>query len=125
MMRRHLVDALNTVTERLAGEVSLCLRYYTVTFRGKRVERAVVVGGGAWEPILFDALRRHLSIAVELGEPLRGFEMGPDDTGARSRAGTADLAQAVGLSLKGWCSAAHEEVECVAESEPVREGESS
>jgi type IV pilus assembly protein PilM len=124
-MRRHLVDALNTVTERLAGEVSLCLRYYTVTFRGKRVERAMVAGGGAGEPILFDALRRHLSIAVEVGEPLRGCEVGPDNSGAKGRAGTADLAQAVGLSLKGWCSGGHEEAECVAACEPVREGESS
>lgn len=123
--RRHLVDALNVVTERLAGEVSLCLRYYTVTFRGKRVERAVVAGGGAWEPILFDALRRHLSITVEVGEPLRGFDMGPDSADATGREGTADLALAVGLSLKGWCSPVREEAEGLAESEPVLEGESA
>jgi type IV pilus assembly protein PilM len=124
-MRRHLVDALNTVTERLAGEVSLCLRYYTVTFRGKRVERAVVAGGGAWEPILFDALRRHLSVAVEIGEPLRGFDVGPAGAGVVGREGAADLALAVGLSLKGWCSPVREEAEWGAESEPVLEGESS
>jgi type IV pilus assembly protein PilM len=124
-LRRHVVDALNTVTERLAGEVSLCLRYYTVTFRGKRVERAVVAGGGAGEPILFDALRRHLSIAVEVGEPLRGFAVGPEHTGTRGREGTADLALAVGLSLKGWCSPVRAEAGCVVESEPVLEGESS
>ena len=46
--RRHVVDALNVTSEQLAGEISLCLRYYTVTFRGKRVERAVVAGGGAY-----------------------------------------------------------------------------
>jgi type IV pilus assembly protein PilM len=124
-LRRHVVDALNAVTERLAGEVSLCLRYYTVTFRGKRVERAVVVGGGAGESILFDALRRHLSIAVDVGEPLRGFTAGPDHAGATDGEGTADLALAVGLSLKGWCSPVRVETECVAEPEPVLEGESS
>jgi type IV pilus assembly protein PilM len=124
-MRRHLVDALNIVTERLAGEVSLCLRYYTVTFRGKRVERAVVAGGGAGEPILFDALRRHLSIAVEKGEPLRGFDVGPENAGTMGPTGTADLALAVGLSLKGWCSPVRAETVSEEEPEPVLEGESS
>lgn len=124
-MRRHVVDALNTVAERLAGEVSLCLRYYTVTFRGKRVERAVVAGGGAGEPILLDALRRHLSIAVEVGEPLRGFDVGPDNADVKGRAEAADLALAVGLGLKSWCAPVGEEMSHVAEPEPALEGESS
>jgi type IV pilus assembly protein PilM len=124
-LRRHLVDALNAVTERLAGEVSLCLRYYTVTFRGKRVERAVVAGGGAWEPILFDALRRHLSVAVEAGAPLRGFDTGTEGAGTPDREGAADLALAVGLSLKGWSSPVGAEAEREAEPEPVLEGEAS
>ena len=76
--RRHVIDALNVTSEQLAGEISLCLRYYTVTFRGKRVERAVVAGGGAYEQVLRDALRRHLSVEVEVAEPLRGFEYCPD-----------------------------------------------
>ena len=43
--RRIVVDTLHATAERLAAEISLCLRYYTVTFRGKRVERAVLAGG--------------------------------------------------------------------------------
>jgi type IV pilus assembly protein PilM len=124
-MRRHLVDALNTVSEQLAGEVSLCLRYYTVTFRGKRVERALVAGGGAWEPILLDALRRHLSIAVERAEPLRGFAAGAAGVCAADLEGAADLALAVGLSLKGWCVPAPVETEVAERTEPVLEGKSS
>lgn len=99
--RRPIVDALNVTAEQLVSELSLCLRYYTVTFRGKRVERAVVAGGGAYEQVLRDALRRHLSVGVEVAEPLRGFALeggGIDD----SHGGEfADLALAVGLSLKG------------------------
>lgn len=100
--RRPVVDALNTMADQLAAEISLCLRYYTVTFRGKRVERAVVAGGGAYEQVLRDVVRRHLSVDVEIAEPLRGFECAPGSVEERDRNGSADLALAVGLSLKGW-----------------------
>jgi type IV pilus assembly protein PilM len=100
--RRHVVDALNVTAEQLAGEIALCLRYYTVTFRGKRVEQALVAGGGAYQEILRDVLRRHLSVDVQVGEPLRGFEVPPDPLGPDGSSGVADLALAVGLSLKGW-----------------------
>ncbi len=102
--RRPVVDALNLTAEQLAGEISLCLRYYTVTFRGKRVERAVIAGGGAYEQALRDVLRRHLSVEVEIAEPLRGFDLGK--AGDDGRNGSADLALAVGLSLKGWGASA-------------------
>jgi Tfp pilus assembly PilM family ATPase len=122
--RRHVVDALNLMSEQLAGEISLCLRYYTVTFRGKRVERAIVAGGGAYEQILRDVLRRHLSVEVEVAEPLRGFDVPPDGIDQEGSNGFADLALAVGLSLKGWDSSAAAEGESAARVEPVREGES-
>jgi type IV pilus assembly protein PilM len=120
--RRLVVDALNVTSEQLAGEVSLCLRYYTVTFRGKRVERAVVAGGGAYEQVLRDVLRRHLSVEVEVAEPLRGFELDHDRIDNRGANGFADLALAVGLSLKGWESSLTAPAASAARAEPVREG---
>jgi type IV pilus assembly protein PilM len=120
--RRLVVDALNVTSEQLAGEVSLCLRYYTVTFRGKRVERAVVAGGGAYEQVLRDVLRRHLSVEVEVAEPLRGFELDRDRIDNRGGNGFADLALAVGLSLKGWESSLTAPAESAVRAEPVREG---
>jgi len=117
--RRPIVDALNLMAEHLAGEISLCLRYYTVTFRGKRVERAVVAGGGAYEPVLHDVLRRHLSVEVEIAEPLRGFDLDPAEDPGR---GGADLSLAVGLSLKGWCGSVPDEAPARGR-EPVLEGE--
>ncbi|MEN6428861.1 MAG: pilus assembly protein PilM [Phycisphaerales bacterium] len=122
--RRPVIDALNLMAEQLAGEISLCLRYYTVTFRGKRVERAVVAGGGAYEQVLRDVLRRHLSVDVEIAEPLRGFECGPDALEDRDGNGSADLALAVGLSLKGWgvCVSTRtcdDPLESVLEGEPL------
>jgi len=121
--RRLVVDALNVTSEQLAGEVSLCLRYYTVTFRGKRVERAVVAGGGAYEQVLRDVLRRHLSVEVEVAEPLRGFELDRDRIDNAGTEGFADLALAVGLSLKGWESPLAAPPEAAPVQEPVLEGE--
>ena len=122
--RCHVVDALNRMSEQLAGEISLCLRYYTVTFRGKRVERAVIAGGGAYEQVLRDVLRRHLSVEIEVAEPLRGFDYRPDKTDKEDLNGFADLALAVGLSLKGWNSSLVAERAPRAQLEPVLEGES-
>jgi type IV pilus assembly protein PilM len=120
--RRLVVDALNVTSEQLAGEVSLCLRYYTVTFRGKRVERAVIAGGGAYEPVLRDVLRRHLSVEVEVAEPLRGFDVDRERIDAGGPNGFADLTLAVGLSLKGWESPWAAPAESAALQEPVLEG---
>ena len=123
-MRRHVVDALNVTAEQLAAEVSLCLRYYTVTFRGKRVERTVVAGGGAYEQVLLDVLRRHLSVDVEVAEPLRGFELHQDRIEKDHESQSADLALAVGLTLKGCRDLTSAEINSSAASETVLEGES-
>jgi len=121
--RCHIVDALNRVAEQLAGEVSLCLRYYTVTFRGKRVERAVIAGGGAYDQVLRDVLRRHLSVEMEIAEPLRGFDIGNDKIQRDLGNGSADLALAVGLSLKQSNTSAWVEAEPTEQPVPVLEGE--
>lgn len=121
---RHLVtDALVSAAEQLAKELSLCLRYHTVTFRGKRVERAVVAGGGVHEKVLLDVLQRHLSIAVEPAEPFRGLDLGDIRGSDEASRSSADLALAIGLSLKGrgGSAATGEQVEVV--PEPVLEGE--
>lgn len=99
--RRLVVDTLHTTAERLASEISLCLRYYTVTFRGKRVERAVLAGGGARETALLDVMRHHLAIETEVAAPLRGFDMTRGEGHGDRHDLSAEFALAVGLSLKG------------------------
>jgi type IV pilus assembly protein PilM len=104
--RQVMVDAVSAIAEDLVREISLCLRYYTVTFRGKRVERVVFAGGGAYEDILLNILKRRLAIEIELAQPLRGFDL----TGGRinvnfnsyTRGLFCEWAVAVGLGLKGW-----------------------
>lgn len=123
---RHLVtDALALAAEQLAKELSLCLRYHTVTFRGKRVERALVAGGGAHERVLLDVLQRHLSIAVETAEPLRGLDLENADSGEACSRSSPDLALAIGLSLKGGIPSAVARERSEAPPEPVLEGEQS
>jgi type IV pilus assembly protein PilM len=100
--RQVMVDAIRSVSEELAREISLCFRYYTVTFRGKRVERAVFAGGEAYESILLDVLRRQLAVEIEVAEPFKGFDMTSMKFDACKRSCLCEWAVAVGLSLKGW-----------------------
>ena len=104
--RQAIVDTVGAVAEELTREISLCLRYYTVTFRGKRVGRAFFTGGGAYEYILLDILRRQLAVEIEVAQPLKGFDMsseGKDLNFDSDRRGYfCEWTVAVGLSLKGW-----------------------
>ena len=100
--RQVMVDVIGAVAEELAREISLCFRYYTVTFRGKRVERAVFSGGEAYEKILLNALRRQLTVEIEVAQPLRGVDMTNVNFDSDRRGLLCEWAVAVGLSLKGW-----------------------
>ena len=102
--RQVIVDAISAVADQLAREISLCFRYYTVTFRGKRVERAIFAGGEAYENILLNVLRRHLTVEIEVAQPLKGFDMSSEKINfdGDRRSLLCEWAVAVGLSLKGW-----------------------
>jgi len=104
--RQAIVDAVSAVAEELTREISLCLRYYTVTFRGKRVSRAVFTGGGAYEYILLDVLKRQLAVEIEVAQPLKGFDMSSErknlNFDSDRRGLLCEWSVAVGLSLKGW-----------------------
>ncbi|HRS09640.1 MAG TPA: pilus assembly protein PilM [Sedimentisphaerales bacterium] len=100
--RRLVVDTLHGTAEQLAGEISLCLRYYTVTFRGKRVERALMAGGGVHEEALLSVMRHHLAIETDIAEPLRGFDLTSVGVAMEDLYPAADFSLAVGLCLKGW-----------------------
>ncbi len=100
--RQTMVDAVSSVAEELVREISLCFRYYTVTFRGRRVERAVFSGGEAYERILLNVLRRQLAVEIEVAQPLKGFDMMNVNFDSDRRGLLCEWAVAVGLSLKGW-----------------------
>jgi len=106
--RQVIVDAIGSVAEELAREISLCFRYYTVTFRGKRVDRAIFSGGEAYENILLDVLRQQLRVEIEVAQPLRGFDMKNVKFDGSRQDLLCEWAVAVGLSLKGWSGATSE-----------------
>ena len=78
---RSVAEAVRPVLERLAGEVALCLRYHSVTFRGQPLSR-LVLGGGEANASLVEFLGQRIDLKCELGEPLRSLE--PAFAGLRS-----------------------------------------
>jgi type IV pilus assembly protein PilM len=113
--RQVMIDAISKIAEELAKEISLCLRYYTVTFRGRRVERAVLTGGGGYEKILLDVLRRQLTVSIEVAQPLKGVDLSKERANLNfygdRRGLLCEWAVAVGLSLKGWHGAGIDDIE--------------
>jgi len=104
--RKSLVDSISSVSEQIANEISICFRYYTVTFRGKRVEQALVSGGQAHENILLNVLKRQLITSVEIWDPMIGINMNEAFFKEDRRSLKSEWAAAVGLALK-TLNAAH------------------
>jgi type IV pilus assembly protein PilM len=90
---RSISEATRPVLERLANELALCLRYYSVTFRGQPIAQAVLGGGEATES-LAEWFAARLDVPCELGNPLRSFEK----TTLSGRIGQWDVA--AGLALR-------------------------
>ena len=99
--KRAVIDAMSSSIETLAHEISLCFRYYAVTFRGERPTRAAFAGGEAYESALIDALRRHLGVQICVAEPLRGFDLAQAGFDRRPNSQMCEWAIAVGLALRG------------------------
>jgi type IV pilus assembly protein PilM len=89
---RSVAEALRGLLEQLATELSMCIRYYSVTFRGQPLSR-IVLGGGEATPHLGEWLAARLELPCELGNPVRSFAHTPP-----GRATQWDVA--AGLALK-------------------------
>jgi type IV pilus assembly protein PilM len=100
--KRAVIDAMSGSIENLAHEISLCFRYYAVTFRGQRPTEAAFAGGEAYESALIDALRNHLGVTIRVAEPLRGFDLTGANFNRRPNPQMCEWAIAVGLALKGF-----------------------
>jgi type IV pilus assembly protein PilM len=98
-VRQAVFDATRSIMEDLAREVSLCMRYYSVTFRGQRPCRVRLLGGEAGDPQLLAILTAVLAVPVTTGRPLfsincermRGFDR---------KDHSSEWALALGLGLK-------------------------
>jgi type IV pilus assembly protein PilM len=90
---RTVSEATRPVVERLASELAMCVRYHSVTFRGRPLER-MVFGGGESDTALAETLGERLRLKCDLGDPLRVLGAPP----ARGRAGQWDVV--TGLALR-------------------------
>lgn len=73
-VRLAVFDAMRPVTADLAREISLCLRYYSVTFRGHRPDRVRLTGGGGCDHQLLAQLNAGLPIPAESSRPLLNLD---------------------------------------------------
>ena len=90
---RSIGQAVRPVIEKLVSELSMCVRYHSVTFRGKSLGRLVL---GGWEatPALAETLAERLNLKCELSQPFRHHSL----PGSTHRSGQWDVA--VGLALR-------------------------
>jgi len=70
---RGIDEAVRPTLERLAHELSLCIRYHSVTFRGQPLSQ-MVLGGGEGNEELAHWLAARLDLPCEAGNPLRPFK---------------------------------------------------
>jgi Tfp pilus assembly PilM family ATPase len=91
-------DAIGPVLDQLGKEISLCLRYYAVTFRGDRPQD--LIGGGG--EFAFSQVAHRLALATQLnvrvGAALRGIA-GGERLGVATELGLPEWTTAVGLAL--------------------------
>ncbi len=92
---RSVAEAMRPVVDRLTNELSLCVRYHSVTFRGQPLSR-LVIGGGEASQSLIDDLAQRLDLSAELGHPLRSLDT--TNTSLPGRSSQWDIA--TGLALR-------------------------
>ncbi len=95
-VRRMVEDAVRPKMADLAREIGLCLRYYSVTFRGQRPEQACLIGGEAGQAALAAAISEGAAIEVQRTDPLEGFDL--SKVGSLEDPG--DWVTAAGLALR-------------------------
>ncbi len=104
---RQFGHALRQPLNELAHEVSLCLRYDSVTFRQPRPEVALQIGEGGDLPGLSDALEEGAGLKTSVMDPFEGV----DTTGFEARVSTpacrASWALSMGSALKSLRAGTH------------------
>jgi type IV pilus assembly protein PilM len=99
--RQAVIDSMSRTIEDLAKEVSLCFRYYAVTFRGEKPQEAIFGGGEAHETALLNALRRHLGVEIRIAQPFRRIELANSPLASADEAMLCEWSVAVGLGIRG------------------------
>ncbi|MHB8899675.1 MAG: type IV pilus assembly protein PilM [Thermoguttaceae bacterium] len=70
---RGIAESIRPVLERLVNELSMCIRYHSVTFRGQSLAQ-IILGGGEASEIVQKWIGDRLDLPCELGEPFRDIQ---------------------------------------------------
>lgn len=99
-------DAVRPMVSQLAKELSLCLRYYSVTFRGDRPEAVQLVGGEALQQDLAAQIQEGVGLPVQLAGTSSLFS-GSSLPNVMTADGNVEAwATAIGLALREKSSSA-------------------
>lgn len=92
-VEQSIAGACRPIWDRLVRELSMCVRYHSVTFRGKPLD-CVLVGGGEGSAQLMEVLQDRLGIRCEASDPFRRLNVHREG----GRPGQWDVA--AGLALR-------------------------
>ncbi len=92
--------AVRPAWEKLGREISLCLRYYAVTFRGARPDAVTCVGGESLNSLGLEHLSEVIGLHCRVGSPLRNMTFADALPVHEGRGPMADWTTALGLSMK-------------------------
>ncbi|MFH1616114.1 MAG: pilus assembly protein PilM [Planctomycetota bacterium] len=112
-MQQIINDVTQEVIEELVSQISMCVRYYAVTFRGQRPAEMILSGGEVCDSRFAETCCRRLALPVTVAEPLKDFSAGSMETQRNGQDKFSELAVAAGSCLKGWKPAVVEETEYV------------
>jgi len=99
-LQQALIEALRPALEQLAKEISLCLRYCSVTFRGMRTQSVTAVGGEACNRDILRVLSDLTNVPFHIGKAMKNIGAEGEFGGSDRRTGQPEWAVAVGLAMK-------------------------
>lgn len=97
---RAVYDATRTVMSDLAKEIGLCMRYYSVTFRGGRPDTLLACGGESSDARLIQVVAEQLELKIQPLEVFFGVDAGGSKLLIERRGTQAQWAAAMGLALR-------------------------
>ncbi len=96
----RIAAALGPVVDELSREIGLCLRYYSVTFRGRRPEEAWIVGGESANAWLWARLCEDAGLRPVANDPLSTIDLTPVQSVVGGPDKWSGWGVAAGLSLR-------------------------
>ena len=96
----QIASAMGPIVEDLSREIGLCMRYYSVTFRGRRPEEAWVVGGESGNTWLWARLCEDVGLKPTANDPLSNLDLSAVHSEVGGPDNWAGWGVAIGLALR-------------------------